>query len=207
MPVLTLKWQLNAPPQTSGLCQETCLLVMVLHLLHHRRSRWKATAFSQTGGLADTNRHIKLPSLFTCGRSFAFLLCHSKESTNMRTDLKSHRSQFPFLMLQTCSDNDSAAESRKRPPSLSSWMEPTGSRPQWNAAPPIPPVAAATHNRLSLIMWPITPIYLRLKLEFGAQGQFHLKMKHWNRTINVHGVAVSLYLKCNLATEYLVCVL
>lgn len=48
-------------------------------------------------------------------------------------------------------------------------------------------------RRLSLL----TPIYL--KLEFGAQGQFHLKMRHWDRPINVHGVAVS--------TEYFVCVL
>lgn len=94
----------------------------------------EAAAFPPTGGLADTNRHIRPGSLFTGGRSFALLLCHSQESTNMRRDLKSHRSRFPFLTLQTCSDNDGAAESRERPP-----VSALGWRPQRNAAPPIPP--------------------------------------------------------------------
>lgn len=89
LPVPTPQWRLNAPPQTSGLRQERVSL------------SWSCIG-SRCGGLAQSS--IKLASLFTGGRSLASLLCHSGAPTNMRTDLRSHRSRFPFLTLRTCSD-------------------------------------------------------------------------------------------------------
>lgn len=56
------------------------------------------------------------PPLQAGGRSFAFLLCRSEEST------KIPENQLPFLLLQTCSDNDGAAESREAaPPQSQLW--------------------------------------------------------------------------------------
>lgn len=163
----TLKWQLNAPPQTSGLCREACLPVMVLHLLRRM----------ETGGLAATNRHMEPASLFTGGRSVAFLLCHSEESTNMRRDLKSHRSRFPFLTLQTCSDNDGAAGSRNRPP------PPLVSALGWS------PLGGDLRGMLLLPVWsPVPPE----DETFGTELQ----------TCTV-SQCLSI---CNLATEYVVCV-